>query len=62
MVTGYAEQLSTAENDFTVLRKPYRMAELNRAISKATVEAEGAPAGNVVRLPRARRAEGSAEA
>jgi CheY-like chemotaxis protein len=62
LVTGYAEQLSAAENDFTVLRKPYRLTELNRAISKATAEAEGAPAGNVVKLPRNRRAEGAAEA
>jgi PAS domain S-box-containing protein len=62
LVTGYSDQLSAAENDFTVLRKPYRLAELNRAISKATAEAEGAPAGNVVKLPRTRRAEGTAEA
>ncbi len=62
LVTGYSDQLSAAENDFTVLRKPYRMNELNRAISKATVEAEGAPSGNVVKLPLNRRAEGAAEA
>jgi len=62
LVTGYSDQLSAAENDFTVLRKPYRLNELNRAISKATVEAEGAPSGNVVKLPLNRRAEGAAEA
>jgi CheY-like chemotaxis protein len=62
LVTGYAEQLGAAENTFTVLRKPYRLVDLNRAISKSIVEAEGALAPNVVKLHKVRRAEGAGEA
>ena len=61
LVTGYAEQLGAAENTFTVLRKPYRLVDLNRAISKSIVEAEGALAPNVVKLHKVRRAEGAGE-
>ncbi len=61
LVTGYAEQMGAAEENFTVLRKPYRLIELNRAISKASVEAEGMPAPNVVKLHVNRRSDGAAE-
>ena len=61
LVTGYAEQLGTAETNFTVLRKPFRLVELNRAISMATVEASGMTAPNVVKLHPNRRADGAAE-
>jgi PAS domain S-box-containing protein len=60
VVTGYAGQLGAAEQSFTVLRKPYRLVELNRAVSKATAEAEGMVGHNVVKLAL-RRAEGGAE-
>ena len=50
LVTGYSEQLGVVDPGFTVLRKPYRLVELNRAISKAMAESEGAPPGNVVKL------------
>jgi PAS domain S-box-containing protein len=61
LVTGYAEQLNNTEPSFTVLRKPFRLIELNRAISKATMEAEGLTAPNVVKFHANRRAEGAAE-
>jgi PAS domain S-box-containing protein len=61
LVTGYAEQLGAAETNFTVLRKPFRLIELNRAISMATVEADGMTAPNVVKLHPNRRAEGPTE-
>jgi DNA-binding NtrC family response regulator len=61
LVTGYAEQLNAADTSFTVLRKPFRLVELNRAISKATVEAEGTTAPNVVKLYANRRTDGAAE-
>jgi CheY-like chemotaxis protein len=61
LVTGYAEQLNNADTSFTVLRKPFRLIELNRAIWKASVEAAGLPAPNVVKLHANRRAEGAAE-
>jgi len=43
-----------------VLRKPFRLIELNRAISKATVKAGGMTAPNVIKLHANRRAEGAA--
>ncbi len=61
LVTGYAEQLGAAETNFTVLRKPFRLIELNRAISMATVEADDMTAPNVVKLHPNRRAEGPTE-
>jgi PAS domain S-box-containing protein len=61
LVTGYAEQLNAADTSFTVLRKPFRLIELNRAISKATAKAGGMTAPNVIKLHANRRAEGAAE-
>ena len=61
LVTGYAEQPNAAGTSFTVLRKPFRLIELNRAISTATVEAGGMTAPNVIKLHANRRAEGAAE-
>ena len=58
--TGYAEQFNAADTSFTVLRKPFRLIELNRAISKATVKAGGMTAPNVIKLHANRRAEGAA--
>jgi PAS domain S-box-containing protein len=58
LVTGYSEQLGAAGPGFTVLRKPYRLVELNRAISKAIAESEGAPPPNVIKLHSARRPQG----
>ena len=48
LVTGYAKQFDAADTSFTVLRKPFRLIELNRAISKATVETGGLTAPNVI--------------
>jgi CheY-like chemotaxis protein len=58
LVTGYSDQLGAADDDFTVLRKPYRLVDLNRAVAKAIAECEGPPPQNVIKLHGARRSEG----
>ncbi|NVO15477.1 MAG: PAS domain S-box protein [Rhodoplanes sp.] len=55
LVTGYSEAAAKAAAEFTVVRKPFQLADLSRATAKAIVEAgEGAPS-NLVRLSKARR-------
>jgi len=48
IVTGYSDAAGDADREFTVLRKPYQLEELGRAIAKVT--GEGKSAGNLVRL------------
>jgi len=43
------------EAEFTVLRKPYQLADLCRSIAKATGEASRPAPGNIVRLQHAKR-------
>jgi PAS domain S-box-containing protein len=52
IVTGYSDQLGAADDAFTVLRKPYRLVDLNRAVAKAIAECEGPPPQNVIKLHR----------
>jgi hypothetical protein len=47
-----------AEAEFTVLRKPYQLADLCRSIAKATGEASRPSPGNIVRLQHAKRRSG----
>jgi CheY-like chemotaxis protein len=62
LVTGYAGRLIAAEFGFAVLPKPFRLADLNRSVSRAIDEADVPTASNVVRLHAPRRAEsGSAD-
>jgi PAS domain S-box-containing protein len=60
LVTGYSNSAAAAEAEFTVLRKPYQLADLSRAMAKAIAEAGSPPASNVVRIRDARHV-GSAE-
>jgi DNA-binding NtrC family response regulator len=55
LVTGYSSSAAAAEAEFTVLRKPFALAELSRAMAKALAEARSPDNGNVVRLQDARR-------
>jgi len=57
LVTGYSSSAAAAEAEFTVLRKPFLLSELSRAIAKALGEARAPKAGNIVRLQDARRGE-----
>jgi len=56
LVTGYSDSAAAAQLEFTVLRKPYRLAELSRAIANVVAEVRQPTAGNLVRLWDARRA------
>ncbi len=50
LVTGYSGSAAAAEIEFTVLRKPYQLADLSRAMAKAIGEVASNDSGNVVRL------------
>src|SRR6185437_16325440 len=54
LVTGYSAVLERAEHDFVVLRKPYRLADLSRAISIAMAGGPQQQPSNLVRLSDAR--------
>ncbi|HET6196639.1 MAG TPA: PAS domain S-box protein [Acetobacteraceae bacterium] len=56
LVTGYSDSAAATQLEFTVLRKPYRLAELSRAIANVVAEVRQPTAGNLVRLCDARRA------
>jgi DNA-binding LytR/AlgR family response regulator len=56
LVTGYSDSAAAAQREFLVLRKPYRLAELSRAIATVVAEARQPTAGNLVHLRDARRA------
>jgi PAS domain S-box-containing protein len=55
LVTGFASSVTEAELEFSVLRKPFEISELSRAMARAIAEAQGLNADNVIRL-RDRRA------
>ena len=55
LTTGYSEASHAAEAEFTLLRKPYQLPDLRRAIAKTIAEARGLNATNIVRLRDARR-------
>jgi PAS domain S-box-containing protein len=54
LVTGYSNAVASAETEFTVLRKPYELADLGRAAAKLVAEAQ--PPSNLVHLRDAKRA------
>jgi CheY-like chemotaxis protein len=56
LVTGYSESAAAADPEFAVLRKPYQLGELSRAVAHVTAETRQPPPGNLVRLRDARRA------
>jgi PAS domain S-box-containing protein len=56
LATGYTSAAEAAHGDFTILRKPYQMAELGRAVASRLeqVGAENGDASNLVRFPQRR--------
>ncbi|MFZ2007969.1 MAG: PAS domain S-box protein [Stellaceae bacterium] len=56
LVTGYSHIVQEASNDFIVIRKPFKLAELSRVTSRIIAESKQPPGTNVVRL-HTRRAE-----
>jgi PAS domain S-box-containing protein len=53
LVTGYSEAAGNADKEFIVLRKPYQLSELSRAVAKVVGGGEGA--SNLVRLRDGKR-------
>jgi CheY-like chemotaxis protein len=55
LATGYSRVADGMRGEFSILRKPYQVAELGRAISRLLAEARAQPGdGNLVRLQDAR--------
>jgi CheY-like chemotaxis protein/anti-sigma regulatory factor (Ser/Thr protein kinase) len=50
LVTGYSNAASYLVGEFVVIRKPFQLAELNRAVARLIAEAKQPPGSNVVRL------------
>jgi PAS domain S-box-containing protein len=55
LVTGYSASAAAAGMEFTVLRKPYQLSDLSRAMAKAITEVRSPTPNNIVRLHDARR-------
>jgi CheY-like chemotaxis protein len=55
LVTGYSTSAAAAGMELTVLRKPYQLPDLSRAIAKAITEVRSPAPNNIVRLRDARR-------
>jgi PAS domain S-box-containing protein len=55
LVTGYSTSAAAAGMEFTVLRKPYQLPDLSRAVGKAMTEVRSPAPNNIVRLHDARR-------
>jgi hypothetical protein len=49
-VTGYSDAVSRVAGEFTVLRKPFLMAELSRTVARMIADTGQPAAANVVRL------------
>jgi CheY-like chemotaxis protein len=55
LATGYSQAAERIGDEFPILRKPYKMADLNQALSAVLAQA-GSGAGKLVRIDAARRA------
>ena len=56
LVTGYSQSLAEANVEFTVVRKPFDLAQLSRTVSRMMAHANQPPSANVVRLRHVRPA------
>ena len=56
LVTGYSQSLAEANVEFTVVRKPFELAQLSRTVSRMIAAANQPPSANVVQLRHARPA------
>jgi len=50
LVTGYSQAAAQAAPEFTVMRKPFQLAELSRAAGRMIAESKQPAVTNVVRL------------
>jgi DNA-binding NtrC family response regulator len=55
LVSGYSEAINKLGGEFTVLRKPFELAELSRLTARAIAEATQPSNSNFVRLRDVRR-------
>jgi PAS domain S-box-containing protein len=58
LMTGYSPGLAQAETEFAILRKPFQVSDLGRAVTRLIAEARQPPDTNVVRLRGARPSAG----
>jgi hypothetical protein len=56
LVSGYTQAAASADAEFVVLRKPFQLPELSRAVASAIARAQPAP-NNLVHLRDARRGQ-----
>jgi DNA-binding NtrC family response regulator len=54
LATGYSKAAEAAQDEFSILRKPYQIGQLGRAIAKVIAQARAANAAELA-TPRARR-------
>jgi CheY-like chemotaxis protein len=59
LVTGYSHEAGQAAAVFTVMRKPFHLAELSRTVERMIAQAKQPSGGNIVRLSDARSGAGS---
>jgi CheY-like chemotaxis protein len=50
LVTGYSRAAGQAAEEFTLLRKPYQLADMSRAVAKCVVDAHGPQSNNIVQF------------
>ena len=55
LVTGYSDTVALGDIEFPLLRKPYRLADLSRAVASITADSQRPPPGNLVQLRDKRR-------
>jgi PAS domain S-box-containing protein len=58
LVTGFSDSADLAGREFTVLRKPYRLAQLSHVVEQVLTDARQPPPSNLVHLRDARRGGG----
>ncbi len=56
LVTGFASSVAEAQLEFAVLRKPFEVSDLSRAMAKSITDAQTANVDNVIRLRDRRNA------
>ena len=59
LVTGYSQAVAEAGPDFTIMRKPFQLADLSRAVTRMIAEAKQPANSNIVRLRKTRPRTGS---
>jgi DNA-binding LytR/AlgR family response regulator len=56
LVTGFSQAAADVSSEFTVIRKPFQLADLSRVSARMIAASKQPPTSNLVRLRDARRA------